>query len=75
MNKKRRDEIKQVMQSLLNADWRLEQIIYEEQEYIHNMPEYAQIGIKGQSAQEEVDYLQVIRDQIKNKFLELEEFI
>lgn len=62
MNKHRRKEIQDIIQSIDIMKFRIEAVAEEEQEYFDNMPESIQEGEKGDLCQEKIAALEYAAD-------------
>ena len=75
MNKKRRKEIENNMNSLEVIKSNLEYILSEEEDYFDNMPENLQSSIRGEESENAIDVLTEIIDTIGDCIDSLDEII
>lgn len=66
MNAARRKKLDEINQTLAEARAELETVRDEEQEYYDNMPESFQSGERGAKAQEAIDAMETVIDDLEN---------
>jgi hypothetical protein len=64
MNNRRREKIQEVIESLEHNKELIEEIMNEEQEYLDNIPENFQVSPKAEEAEEAVNKLECVMDNV-----------